>query len=71
MRYTKLGKDLSVHAARGWQAVIIIIIIVDIYTAQVCKGHKCAVGRDGSTVIKTVKQKCLQLSSESLLREVT
>jgi len=49
MRYTKLGKDLSVHAARGWQAVI--IIIVDIYTAQVCKGHKCAVGRDGSTVM--------------------
>ena len=31
--------------------IIIIIIIKDIYIAQVRKGHKCAVGRDGSTVM--------------------
>jgi len=30
--------------------IIIIIIIKDIYIAQVRKGHKCAVGRDGSMV---------------------
>ena len=30
--------------------IIIIIIIKDIYIAQVRKGHKCAVGRDGSIV---------------------
>ena len=32
------------------QGISIIIIIKDIYIAQVRKGHKCAVGRDGSMV---------------------
>jgi len=30
--------------------IIIIIIIKGIYIAQIRKGHKCAVGRDGSMV---------------------
>jgi len=33
--------------------IIIIIIIKDIYIAQVRKGHKCAIGRDGSLSMVT------------------
>jgi len=65
---------------------IIIIIIKNIYIAQVCKGHKCAMSAEMAVrlrnclclyshlnyiTVKTVKQKCLQLSSESLRRDVT
>ena len=42
--------------------IIIIIIIKGIYIAQVRKGHKCAVGRDGSMVIQlwliSIRQSC-------------
>jgi len=63
--------------------IIIIIIIKDIYIglAQVRKGHKCAVSAEMAVwlrnclclylIVKTVKQKCLQMSSESLLHDVT
>ena len=64
--------------------IIIIIIVKGIYIAQVRKGHKCAMSAEMAVwlrnclclcsylhnyFIKIVKQKCLQLSSGSLIRD--
>jgi len=46
----KLERKIST-GSRLTIIIIIIIIIKGIYIAQVRKGHKCAVGRDGSMVI--------------------